>query len=59
MEAYIVDALRKTRVLMSGASYTKTDPRLAVAPSMLKLKLTPFRIKLMILMRLFVPQAGA
>jgi hypothetical protein len=57
-EAEVVDALRTNRLLMSGASYTRTDPRLAVAPSSWKLKLTPFRINWMILRRLFVPQAG-
>jgi len=51
-------ALSTRRLVMSGASYTRTDPRLTVAPSSLKSKLTPFRINWMILRRLFVPQAG-
>jgi len=58
IDAEVADALSTNRLLMSGASYTRTDPRLAVAPSSLKSKLTPFRINWMILRRLFVPQAG-
>jgi len=35
-EAEVVDALRANRVLISGASYGRTDRRLAVATSSLK-----------------------
>jgi len=57
-EAEVVDALRTNRQLTRGASYTRTDLRLAVALSSLKLKLTSFRSDWMILRRLFVLQGG-
>jgi len=51
-------AFSTNRLLMSGASYTKTDPTHTIAPSSLKSQLAPFRINWTILRRLFLPQAG-
>jgi hypothetical protein len=57
-DSEVIDALRRNKLFKSGASYTRTDPGLTVAPSRFKSKLTLFRINWMILRRLFVPQAA-
>jgi len=57
-DSEVVDALRRNKLFMSSASYMRTDPGFAVAPSRFKSKLTIFCINWMILRRLFVPQAA-